>query len=105
VTQSGSCVTIEGLSRIGGQRDGEEYRFVFTGDLRADFSIVGRWTWTWACSGPACPRIGATKDVELQVGFADDGEATIEVPSAALYDEASFIVTLERIGPSTEFPD
>jgi hypothetical protein len=104
VTQSGSCVTIEGLSRIGDQRLGEDYRFVFTGELRADFSIVGRWTWTWACSGPTCPTRGATKDVELRVTFAEDGGATVEVPSAAMYSQTSYTVTLERVGPSTEFP-
>jgi hypothetical protein len=104
VTQSGSCVTIEGLSRIADQRLGEDYRFVFTGELRPDFSIVGRRTWTWACSGPECPTRGGTRDVALRVGFADDGGAILEVPSAAVDYETDFTVTLERLGPDTDFP-
>lgn len=104
VTQAGSCVTIEGLSQYANQRDGETHRVVFSGDLRPDFSIPGRWTWTWACNGPACPVQGRTRDVELHVGFAAGGEATIEVPSRALDYDTTFTVTLERIGQSTEFP-
>lgn len=106
VTQSGSCVVIEGFSQIGGQRNGEEHRFVFTGDLRSNFSIVGRWTWTWACSGPECPGRGETKMIELQVGFDSDGQPTINVPWAIVFGlEPTFSVTLERISPSTELPD
>lgn len=104
VTQSGSCVTIEGLSRFADQRDGDQYRFVFSGDLSPDFTIRGRWMWTWACNGPACQVQGRTKDVELQVGFAADGEASIEVPSDAMGMEAIFTVVLERTSQGTKFP-
>jgi hypothetical protein len=107
VTQSGSCVVIEGLSRLGGQRNGEEHRFVFTGDLRSDFSIVGRWTWTWACTGPECPTRGETTNIELQVGFDNDGQPAIDVPWAVVFGglEPTFSVTLERVSLSTELPD
>ncbi len=104
VTQSGNCVTIEGLSRFAGERNGESYRFVFSGDLRADFTLVGRWTWTWACNGPACFSRGETKDVDLGVGFAADGEPTIEVPSTVVNREDRFTVMLERTSPTTEYP-
>jgi len=70
VTQSGSCVTIEGLSRYGGESIGESHRFVFSGDLRPDFSVIGRWTWTWVVDLPGRPLHGATTDLVLQVGFA-----------------------------------
>lgn len=106
VTQSGSCVVIEGFSQITGQRNGEEYRFVFTGDVRSDFSIVGRWTWTWACSGPACARQGETKTAELRVGFDSEGQPTIDAPWQALAPgEPAYLVTLERTSLSTELPD
>lgn len=104
VTQSGSCVTIEGLSLIGGERIGESHRFVISGDLRSDFSIAGRWTWTWACNGPVCQVRGETMDVVLTVGFAPDGDPTIGVPSQVINREDRFTVSLERTSLSTEFP-
>lgn len=105
VTHTGSCVVIEGFSQIGGQRIGEEYRFVLTGNVRSDFSIVGRWTWTWTCSGPTCLVRGETRSVALRVGFDSEGQPTIEVPAPRAMDVDAFTVTLERTSPSTEFPD
>ncbi|MGH2489731.1 MAG: hypothetical protein ACRDFR_08975 [Candidatus Limnocylindria bacterium] len=105
VTQSGSCVTIEGLSRFAGYRLGEQHRFVFSGDLRSDFSISGRWMWTWACSGPECPTQGRTTNLVLQVRVSAAGEPTIEVPSGAFDMETVFTGALERISSSTEFPE
>lgn len=107
VTQSGSCVTIEGLSRYGGESIGESHRFVFSGDLRPDFSVVGRWTWTWVLDAPGRPLRGATTDLVLQVEFAEDGETTIEVPSGVMgFDpsDPSNTVPLERTSLRTEFP-
>lgn len=108
VTQSGSCVVLEGFSQITGQRNGEEFRFVFNGDVRSDFSIVGRWTWTWACSGPTCADRGETTSAELRAGFDGDGQPTIEAPApwrAPSPDAPAVTVTLERTSPSTELPD
>jgi hypothetical protein len=108
ITHTGSCVVFEGFSDITGQQNGEEYRFVFTGNVRSDFSIVGRWTWTWACSGPTCVVQGETKSVELRVGFDSEGQPTIEGPApweSLMPDDSAFTVTLERTSLSTELPD
>lgn len=105
VTQSGACVTMEGLSTGPNEPLGHLYRAVFSGDLGPDFTIAGRWMWTWyfpPARNPDDPRTGQTHPLTLRVTFDAENQPLIQLSDLYSFQ---FGVTLQRIDPSTQFPN
>lgn len=96
-------MTMEGLSTRPDQPLGQEYRAVFSGELRSDFTIAGLWMWTWYFPAPVPddPRTGQSHPLTLRVTFDSENQPVIQLSDVYSFQ---FGVTLERTGLSTEFP-
>lgn len=73
VTQTGSCVAIEGVSDWPGEENGSRWRAIFSGNLRSDLTIVGRWTWTYTRDAPRNGTYQQTLFVLFEEGVAAIG--------------------------------
>jgi hypothetical protein len=107
VTQTGSCVGIEGLSNHPDEPLGSEWRSIFTGDLNGEFTVVGRWMWTRWVANPVVTT-GDTVALTMQVDFDDQNQPVIQIAplDVCLCVEGDRVVlTLERISSSTAYPD
>jgi hypothetical protein len=108
VTQTGSCVSIEGLSNFPDEPLGTQWRSVFVGDLTSDFTVFGRWTWTsWLAEPIVTP--GDTHVITMPVDFDEQNQPVIQIsPGDTGKGDPSlprFVETLERISSSTAYPD
>jgi hypothetical protein len=110
VTQTLSCVAIEGLSNYPNEPLGTSWRSVFTGDLTSEFTVVGRWTWTRQVF-VARAATGETFALTMPIDFDDQNQPVIQI---ALQDvgytnssdpDLGPAETLERISLSTAYPD
>ncbi len=108
MTQTESCVAIEGLSNFPDEPLGTEWRSVFTGDLTGELTIVGRWTWTL---GPPVPSVttGDTLAITLPINFDDQSQPVIQIaPKDVGFSdpaEPRTFHTLVRISSTTAYPD
>ena len=108
VTQTGTCVAIEGLSNYPDDPLGTQWRSVFVGDLTSQFTVVGRWTWTRQFAGiPA--TTGDTFELTMPITFDDQDQPVIQIQrldvGAADPADPGPMESLERISPSTEYPE
>jgi hypothetical protein len=109
VTQTQSCVAIEGLSNFPDEPLGTQWRSVFVGDLTDEFTVVGRWTWTSFV--PVAPAVttGDTWALTMPIDFDDQNQPVIQIaPTDVGYPdprEPRVFHTLVRISPSIGYPD
>jgi hypothetical protein len=108
VTQTGSCVSIEGLSNFPDEPLGTQWRSVFVGDVTGEFTVVGRWTWiSWVLSPVV--TTGTTFAITMPIDFDDQNQPIIQIApldvSAADPAEPRRLESLERISTSTAYPD
>lgn len=108
MTQTESCVAIEGLSNYPDEPLGTQWRSVFIGDLTNEFIVVGRWTWTRQVSGmPA--TTGDNFALTMPIAFDDQYEPVIQIVrldvGAADPADPGPVHSLERISSSTAHPD
>lgn len=112
VAQFGDCVFWEELSAEENRPLGERFRRLFAGQLRADFTIAGRFgityldpNWLQPAPGYVVPRWG---EAVYRVVIHQDGGSdvvTLEGPARESNDFRSFrTVVLTRISTSTDLP-
>jgi len=107
VTQTESCVAIEGVSNFPDEPLGTQWRSVFVGDLTGEFTVVGRWTWTYSVLAQI--TTGDTWAITMPIDFDDQDQPVIQIATTdvAFPDprEPRVFQTLVRISPSIAYPD
>jgi hypothetical protein len=107
VTQTGNCLTIEGLSNFPDEPLGTQWRSVFVGDLTGEFTVVGRWTWTRGIA--SYTGTGENWAITMPIDFDEQNQPVLQIAplDVGFADPAEprRLESLERISTSTAYPD